>query len=717
MNLILLEPLKNLRQVGEVFAIHLSNLVGGNKFFNLLLHKPIRVEEISFCPRLFEVQNDELVIIKARIESYTKPSKPKQPHKIVCYTPSGFVNLIFFKVFPGQIERLKIGREVAILGTLQKLHTEYQIVHPLEIVDSKEIDNLPKVNVIYPLASIITQKFLRYRIQNILKELSPQKEEWIDSNLLKKQGWNGFVESLKNLHYFVEKKPSNQTSIKENSISTDKITEIARQRLAYDELLAWQIAVLISKNKTNNQKKLLPLNNNLANEFLTSLPFEITNAQKSVASEVKKDICSDKKMLRLLQGDVGSGKTIIAIFACLLAKSQNKQSCVIVPISVLAKQHFSYFKKLLKNFDVKIELLTGATTKKQKEKILENLIKNKIDILISTHAAIEEDVTFKNLGLVVIDEQHRFGVMQRLKMVEKGNEVDVLLMSATPIPRSLMMALYGDMEISIINEKPQNRQAIETLVMSEKKTEEIHDSIKRTISRGEKVYWICPAIDKNEEGEETENKLITNSKELVSAKKKYQELSKVFGNEIVSLLHGKLKESEKEKIMNDFAKVEGKSKILVATTVIEVGIDVSNATVIVIENSENFGLSQLHQLRGRVGRSEKKSYCILLYGERFGATAKKRLGILRNSNDGFIIAEEDLKIRGSGDLLGTKQSGFPEFKIANLELDSDLLKIAHKNAELILQKDLYLQNDESRKYRYLLKLFNYDECLRLVSSG
>ncbi|MBM5782758.1 MAG: ATP-dependent DNA helicase RecG, partial [Pelagibacterales bacterium] len=626
MNLLLLEPLRNLKQVGEVFALHLSNLVGGNKFFNLLLHKPIRVEKISFCPRLFEVQNDELVIIKARIESYVKPSKSKQPHKIVCYTPSGFVNLIFFKVFPGQIERLKIGREIAILGNLQKLHTEYQIVHPLEIIDSREIDNLPKVNVIYPLASIITQKFLRYRIQNILRELSPQKEEWIDANLVQKQDWVGFIESLKNLHYFIEKKSSNQSYVNQNSFNKEKMAELARQRLAYDELLAWQIAVLIAKNKTNNEKKLLPLNNNLADEFLISLPFTITTAQKKVIAEIKKDICSNKKMLRLLQGDVGSGKTIVAIFACLLAKSQNKQSCVIVPISVLAKQHFSYFQKLLKIFNIKVEILTGANTKKQKEKILKNLVNGEIDILISTHAAIEEDVTFKNLGLVVIDEQHRFGVMQRLKMVEKGDEVDVLLMSATPIPRSLMMALYGDMDISIINEKPQNRQEIETLVMSEKKAEEIHDSIKRKISRGEKVYWICPAIEENTEEEPEEDKAILDNKDLVSVKKKHQELSKIFGDEAVALLHGKMKESEKEKIMNDFANIEGKSKILVATTVIEVGIDVGDATVIVIENSENFGLSQLHQLRGRVGRSEKKSYCILLYGEKFGATARKRLG-------------------------------------------------------------------------------------------
>jgi len=407
-------------------------------------------------------------------------------------------------------------------------------------------------------------------------------------------------------------------------------------------------------------------------------------------------------MLRLLQGDVGSGKTAVAIASCLNSISQEKQTCVIAPTTVLAKQHLTYFSKLLEGAEIKIELLTSANTKKQKAKILTDLIEGKIDILISTHAVLEDDVKFKKLGLAIIDEQHRFGVIQRLKLVEKGQDVDVLLMSATPIPRSLMMGLYGDMDISILNEKPKNRQPIETLVMSAKKIADVYQSIKRAVARGEKIYWICPAIEESEEVQ------------LVSAKQKFNELSEVFGAKNVALLHGKMKESEKEKVMNEFSKRDGSLKILVSTTVIEVGIDVPEATVILIENSENFGLSQLHQLRGRVGRSDKKSFCILLYGEKFGVNGRKRLNILRESNDGFFIAEEDLKIRGSGDLLGTKQSGFPEFKIADLTFDTDLLKIAHKNAELILHHDQKLQ---SKKHRNLLQLFNYDDCLRMINSG
>jgi len=697
---ILLQPLSSLKRVGPAMHKCLVRLVAQDRVFNLILHKPLRVKKISFCPRLFEVQNDELIIIKAKIESYSKPATARHPHKIICYTPTGYLSLVFFKVFPGQMEKLFVGREIAILGNLQKSSGENQIVHPQEIIDAKEIDKLPKINAIYPLTYLLTQKFLQQKITETLAICAKEKDidEWIDVNLLKQKGWDKFLTALQKLHYLQE--------------NVD--WENARKRLAYDEFLAWQIAIILAKKQGVKNKTIVNFSEDLTKKFLSSLPFETTKSQQKVMSEIRNDICSDKKMLRLLQGDVGSGKTIPAIFACLLTISQNKQACVIVPIAILAKQHFSYFKRLLEGLNINIEILTSATTKTQKTKILQNLIDGKIDILISTHAVLEDDVKFKNLGLAVIDEQHRFGVMQRLKLVEKGRETDTLLMSATPIPRSLMMGLYGDMEISILNEKPKNRQEIETLILSAQKIDSVYESMKRALEKGDKIYWICPAI---EEEIIDENNLEKEARGLVSAKEKYEELSKIFGTNVTGLIHGKMKESEKEKIMNEFIKADGSLKMLVATTVIEVGIDVPDATIMVIENAENFGLSQLHQLRGRVGRSEKKSYCILLYGKKYGVNGKKRLGILRDSNDGFFIAEEDLKMRGSGELLGTKQSGFPEFKIADLSLDSDLLKIAHKNAEVILQKDEKLQMLESKKYQDLLQLFNYDECLKIVVGG
>ena len=735
---ILLQPLSSLKRVGPAMHKCLVRLVAQDRVFNLILHKPLRVEKISFCPRLFEAQNDELIIIKAKIESYSKPATARHPHKIICYTPTGYLSLVFFKVFPGQMEKLFVGREIAILGNLQKSSGENQIAHPQEIIDAKEIDKLPKINVIYPLTYLLTQKFLQQKITETLAVCAKEKdiEEWIDVNLLKQKGWDKFLTALQKLHYYEGKASfekgggSNASAFETEDLSQKNHSsdclrqsstlffkegfEQARKRLAYDEFLAWQIAILLAKKQGVKNKTVANFSEDLAKKFLSSLPFELTKSQHKVMSEIKNDICSDKKMLRLLQGDVGSGKTIPAIFACLLTISQKKQACVIVPIAILAKQHFAYFKKLLDGLNISVEILTSATTKTQKAKILQNLIDGKIDILISTHAVLEDDVKFKNLGLAVIDEQHRFGVMQRLKLVEKGKETDTLLMSTTPIPRSLMMGLYGDMEISILNEKPKNRQEIETLILSAQKIDSVYESMKRALEKGDKIYWICPAI---EEEIIDENNLEKEARGLVSAKEKYEELSKIFGTNVTGLIHGKMKESEKEKIMNEFIKADGSLKMLVATTVIEVGIDVPDATIMVIENAENFGLSQLHQLRGRVGRSEKKSYCILLYGKKYGMNGKKRLGILRDSNDGFFIAEEDLKMRGSGELLGTKQSGFPEFKIADLSLDSDLLKIAHKNAEVILQKDEKLQMLESKKYQDLLQIFNYDECLKIVVGG
>jgi len=718
----LLSPLSSLKRVGPAIEETLVRLIGKNRVFSLLLHFPLRAEKILFAPQLADVANNSLVIVKGKIEVHTKPPNSRQPYKILCHAPSGYVTLVFFKIFPGQIEKLAIGREVAVLGVLQKSLGENQITHPHEIVDAKLIDDLPKTNVVYSMTYALTPKFLRQKIDEALqlvKKNSLQSQEWIDQKLLQSHNWPSFVEALELMH-----KVEDFNSAKR---------ALAKKRLAYDEMLAWQLALLLVKEAEDVTKKMPQIDRNFADEFLVAMPFKPTNAQLEAAAQIKNNVLSSKKMLRLLQGDVGSGKTVLAIYACLLAFSQGKQSCIIVPITILAEQHFSYFQKMLKDLDLSglassknsnkapsqkpvIELLIGKQTKKQKAKILQDLHDGKIDILISTHAVLQDDVRFKNLALVVIDEQHRFGVMQRLKLVEKGDEVDVLLMSATPIPRSLMMTIYGDMDISVLNEKPAGRKEIETLVMSENKKTEVFVAIKRALQKQEKIYWICPAIEESEEVE------------LVAAEEKFKELCEVFGEKTVALIHGKMKESEKEKVMERFARsglveksiadnVEQGLQILVATTVIEVGIDVKDATIIVIENAENFGLSQLHQLRGRVGRGEKQSYCILLYGKKYGTKGRERLAILRASNDGFFIAEEDLKMRGSGELVGTKQSGVLEFKIADLVYDSDLIKVAHKNAQLILHQDQGLSDAQSNKFRELLRLFDYDRCLEIVGGG
>jgi ATP-dependent DNA helicase RecG len=732
----ILLPLSMIRGVGPAITKSLIRLVGGDKIIDLLLHKPLRAEQISICPRIFEVQNDELIIIKAKVESHTKPASARQPYKVICYNPSGFITLVFFKIFPSQIAKMKIGDEIAILGNLQKITGENQISHPQEILPISEIEKMPKINVIYPLTYGVTQRFLNQKIRQVLVKIEDENEEWIDANLLKKKGWPSFTNAIKQLHYYsnsVEAQLSrgvegfsDDNSFTGSTLGEERPTppltgglssegsstlNKGQKRLAYDELFAWQIAVLLAKNKAVKTKNFTKVEKDLAQDFLSTLPFDPTKSQLAAIAEIDKEIFSNKKMLRLLQGDVGSGKTIVAIAACLQNIAQNKQACIIAPTTVLAKQHFQYFKSFLAAFNLEIELLTSANTKKQKAKLVENLESGKINILIGTHALLEDDVKFKNLGLAVIDEQHRFGVMQRLKLTEKSNDVDVLLMSATPIPRSLMMALYGDMDISILNEKPKNRQSIETLVMSARKCEDSYQAIERTIAKGEKIYWICPAISiqVSEDGE------VLGDADLAAVEERFEKLIKVFGAENVGLLHGKMKEKEKDKIMQDFA--HGDLKILVSTTVIEVGIDVPDATVILIENAEHFGLSQLHQLRGRVGRSDKKSFCILLYGKKYGQNGKMRLNILRQSNDGFFIAEEDLKMRGSGELLGTKQSGFPEFRIADLSFDCEILKIARKNAEMVLSGDKDLSNENSQKYRDLLQIFKYDEYMKLMDGG
>jgi ATP-dependent DNA helicase RecG len=406
-------------------------------------------------------------------------------------------------------------------------------------------------------------------------------------------------------------------------------------------------------------------------------------------------------MFRLLQGDVGSGKTVVAIIACLQAISCQKQVAVLVPTTILALQHFKYFSQLLQKFNIKIGLLISDLKKTNKQKLIKQLNNQELNLIIGTHALLEPEVEFANLGLVIIDEQHRFGVTQRLSITQKGNNIDLLLMSATPIPRSLMMAIYGDTAISIIKQKPMERKKITTLLMSNKKIAELSKSLLKFLDKPEKVYWICPAIK-----EITEELCENNNINLTAVQTRYNELSKIIPAKHLAVLHGKLNDQEKDSIMLEFADINSEKKILIATTVIEVGIDVSSATTIIIENAENFGLAQLHQLRGRVGRSDLPSFCILLYNN---TQPKQRLQILKQSDDGFFIAEQDLKLRGSGEIIGTKQSGFPEFKIANLTIDYDLLAICHKQAKEILASN---NNDMWQIYQQLMMTMKHQRLMK-----
>jgi ATP-dependent DNA helicase RecG len=694
--------LRFLPGIGEKLARFLSTLVGGNRIVDLLYHQPSHISPKKFLLPLYEIKSKELIITKVKVEAHIKPTNSCQPQggkpfRVRCFSPSGYLTLVFFKTFPNYIEKnFPIGAEIAVSGMAERFNNELQIAHPDYVFPASQIEKIPKFEIVYPSIGAFSQKFIRSKIALALEKIT-DLPEWIDSGLLKEKNWKNWKDSIFSLH--------------QNN------NENSRQRLAFDELLASQIANLIAKKylKTANGYA-LKKQNILQQKLIQALPFKLTNGQQKVLNEIEKDLTSSKKMLRLLQGDVGSGKTIVAFLATLLVVENKKQAAIICPISLLAIQHNKNFSQFAELLGIKIALLTSKTTKKNKQKILEELKNGEIDILIGTHSLLEDDVIFKNLGLAVIDEQHRFGVLQRMKLVEKGNKTDVLLMSATPIPRSLMMTFYGDMDVSILSEKPKNRLSIDTRIISQNKEEEVLKAILRAVKNGEKIYWICPLISSSNEEEISRKSLAVSHKsedELSNATSRFIQFQKLFEKEKVSIIHGKMKEKEKDQIMDEF--ISGSTQILVATTVIEVGIDVKDATVIVIENAEQFGLSQLHQLRGRVGRSNKPSYCILLYGKKLGINGKKRLAIMKQSNDGFFIAEEDLKLRGSGEMAGKRQSGLAEYKIANLNYDLDLLAIANRQAQILLEN----QNKkiDRKSLRILLEIFNYEKCFKLVFGG
>lgn len=678
---ILLQPITTIPGIGSSFGKYLINLLGANKIFDLCLHTPSKVESITCNPPLSTIKTNDLVILLGKIEAHYEPQKPKQPFKIICHNNYGYFTLVFFKIFPSQLKQLAIGNQVAVLGYAKQIFGNIEIHHPLNIANKIEL--LPKINLTYPLVAGINNKFIATKIKQVLLKLPLDCGEWQPQQLLQKHHWQGFFASIKALH-----QPIMQSQI-DNDFSP------ARRRLACDELLAWQIATIMSqqklvvanKNITNSKPDLL-------NNFMQSLPFNLTSGQLSACKQICNDILASSPMFRLLQGDVGSGKTIVAIVASLQAISCGRQVAVLVPTTILAIQHFKYFSMLLKPFNINISLLISDTKKKERIQLLQQLNSGSTNIIIGTHALLENNIVFANLGLVVIDEQHRFGVLQRLQMQEKGQNPDLLLLSATPIPRSLMMAIYGDTAITILNEKPKNRKEITTLLMSKQKIPQLMQSLTKFLNNQQKAYWICPAIDDSCNDDDNNN-------QLTSLQQRYQELSTIIDAKHLAILHGKMKDKEKDEIMLDFANPASEARIMIATTVIEVGIDVSTATLIIIEDAENFGLAQLHQLRGRVGRSDLPSFCILLYRNK----ATHRLQILKESSDGFFIAEQDLKIRGSGEIISTKQSGFPEFKIANLALDYDLLADCNRQASAMVNSN-NIYND------ILLKLFDYQDCLK-----
>ena len=650
------------------------------KISDLLLNLPQGYTDRSNLQTLDKLEIGKITTIKARPIKYNFPRMRNLPNKVICEDEKGKIDIVFFNSREGYIRKiLPLNSIVVISGKVNYFRKKYQITNPSYVVPQKKEDYVNRVIPRYSLTEGLTEKIYRKIIEQVLKKIN-NLNEWHNNKILEKIGNVSWIDSIKYLH-----------GEKKNEISSKHY-----RRLAYDEILS---NLLVSSQVRRRIKKLKKKNkvfdNTLSNILIKNFDFSFTSDQKKVINDINNDLKSEYKMFRILQGDVGCGKTIVSFIAAANVIRSNYQVVMMAPTEILAKQHYDLAKKIFNSTNINIGFLSGKTNSKDKSSIEKNLLNGKINFLIGTHALFQKRILFKNLGFAIIDEQHKFGVKQRIELSNKGgNDCDILLMSATPIPRTLVMTVYGDMDVSRIIEKPIHRKETITLSKPEEKIDEIIFFIKKQIQDHNQIFWVCPLIEES-------SKL-----DYAAAVKKYAFLSKKFPNK-VGLVHGGLNKDEKNNVLNKFLKK--KIDILVSTTVIEVGIDFPNANVIIIENSNKFGLSQLHQLRGRIGRGKKHGTCILLYKKNLSENAKKRIKILKNSNDGFLIAEEDMKLRGFGDILGYQQSGIKNFKLADPIHHEDLFRIAEKNI-----KEIELNINNFKKYDFIMKLFDKAQIINEV---
>ena len=621
-----------------------------NNIFDLLWKLPKSYTDRSHSVKIKDLKIGENQTITIIPQKYSFPRIRNLPNKVTCSDETGEIDCIFFNSYEGYVRKiLPLGKEITVSGKIGFFRNKYQLTNPKYISEDSLL--IKQKHNTYSLTEGISEKIYNKIINQIITNL-PLLREWHSENILNKFGNVKWNEAIIELH-----KPENIGKYKKNFY----------QRLAFDEIFStFLVNSEIRKKIKKIKKEGKSIDYRKQNNIIKNLKFLLTNDQKRTLEEINLDLSSTNKMFRLLQGDVGSGKTIVSLLAAFNTVNSGFQVAVMAPTEILARQHFNFAKKIFLN-QMNVELISGKSDYKTKKEILKKLANNQIDIIFGTHAIFQKKVFFKNLGLIIIDEQHKFGVNQRKRLSDKGGKnCDVLLMTATPIPRTLTMTLYGDMDLSIIKEKPKSRKPIKTYSKLESKIEDIIKFIKKEIKLGNQIFWVCPLIE--------ESKKLDHS----SAVKKFEYLKKIFPNQ-VSLLHGKTDLEDKEIILDKFLKKE--FQILVSTTIIEVGIDFPNANVIIIENANKFGLSQLHQLRGRVGRGNKDSNCILMFKSNLSENAKKRINILKQSNDGFYISEEDMKIRGFGDILGFKQSGIKNFKLADPVQNSDLFLLAEKRSE------------------------------------
>ena len=665
----LLSDLSSIKGVG-VKTTNLLKKKKINTIFDLLWKLPKSYIDRSLSCKIKDLKIDETQTITIVPQKYLFPRIRNLPNRVLCNDVTGEIECVFFNSYEGYIKKiLPIGKEVTISGKIKFFRNKYQLTNPKYISEDSSL--IKQKHNSYSLTEGISEKVYNKIMLQVINNL-PQINEWHSKKILKNFNNISWNESIKKLH-----EPENIGKFKENFY----------QRLAFDEIFSTFLVNSEVRKKIRKIKKTKKrIETKKQNEIISKLDFSLTNDQKKTLSEINKDLGSENKMFRLLQGDVGSGKTIVSLLSAFNTINSGFQVAVMAPTEILARQHFLLAKKIFSK-GISIELLSGKSTYRDKKDILDRLLKKQIDIIFGTHALFQKKVEFKKLGLIVIDEQHKFGVNQRKKLSDKaGKDCDVLLMTATPIPRTLTMTIYGDMDLSIIREKPNTRKPVKTYSKLENKIDDIVKFVNKEIKLGNQIFWVCPLIE--------ESKKIDHS----SAVKKFEFLKKLFPKQVF-LLHGKTTIEEKEIILNKFLKND--FKILVSTTIIEVGIDFPNANVIIIENANKFGLSQLHQLRGRVGRGNKESSCILMFKSNLSENAKKRINILKNSNDGFKISEEDMKLRGFGDILGFKQSGIKNFKLADPIHNHNLFILAEQEI-----KRIESENEDISRFKPLIKLYD-----------
>ncbi len=673
-------------------SARLVEKLAGPRVLDLLWHLPSGIVDRRFAPKIAEAPAGQVATLTVQVDGHIAPPSRRGPYRVRCSDSTGSIDLVFFHAHADWLNQsLPIGASRVVSGKIEQFQGALQMAHPDRIGTEAEFAEIATVEPVYPMTGGLAPKTLAKATAAAL-DRAPELAEWQDPAWHDRQSWTGWREALAAAHG-----PGDDGDLSPFAL--------ARARLAYDELLANQLALaLVRASMRRLPGRSLSGDGRLTTKVEAALPFALTGSQRMAIAEIAADMATENRMLRLLQGDVGSGKTVVALMAMLTAVEAGSQAAILAPTEILARQHLETLAPMVEAAGLRIGRLTGRDKGKARAALLDDLASGALPIIVGTHALIQEDVAFHDLGLAVIDEQHRFGVHQRLQLSAKGRgAVDVLVMTATPIPRTLTLTAYGDMEVSRLTDKPPGRKPIDTRALPSDRIEDVVSAVARKLEPGAKIYWVCPLVEESE------------SVDLAAATDRHAALQRRFGDR-VGLVHGRLKTAEKDAVMADFAG-DGVD-ILVATTVIEVGVDVPAATVMVIEHAERFGLAQLHQLRGRIGRGEGESTCLLLYSPPLGETARARIATLRETDDGFRIAEEDLRLRGAGEVLGTRQkSGLPAFRVADLAVHGELLAAARDDARLILERDPELKSERGAALRVLLYLFERDAAVLLLRSG